>query len=217
MLRRSSGTGELPFEGSRGGRFPMLLPRPRFRTAIVWTLLGRIAERHRRPVQTSQAGPASQPDQLLTRGETPPDVHRDAIHRAVYGAADLLGLAYRSNASVVDCRRSSSASCDCCRPATICWRFTGPGRYRPFASAAVFNPGPAYRIGRLKIRMARTVNSVLASSTALSQISYFSSYVRQRIHFGFVGGVSQLLQPSPPSWRFSIAARLWRRPKRSSR
>jgi len=72
----------------------MLLPRPRFRTAIVWALLGRIAERHRRPVQTSQAGPASQPDQLLTRGvrEPPQDVHRDAIHRAVYGAADLLGL-----------------------------------------------------------------------------------------------------------------------------
>ena len=33
--------------------------------------------------------------------------------------------AYRSNASVVDCRRSSSASCDCCRPATMRWRFTG--------------------------------------------------------------------------------------------
>jgi hypothetical protein len=69
-----------------------------------------------------------------------------------------------------------------------------------FASAAVFNPRSAYRIGRLKIRMARTVNSALASSTARSQISYFFSYVRQRIHFGFVGGLSQLPNPSPPSW-----------------
>jgi hypothetical protein len=93
-----------------------------------------------------------------------------------------------------------------------------PGRYRPFASAAAFNPGPAYRIGRLKIRMARTVNSVLASSTALSQISYFSSYVRQRIHFGFVGGVSQLPHPLPPSWPFSPFTRFpfWDFPKTSA-
>jgi hypothetical protein len=86
------------------------------------------------------------------------------------------------------------------------WRFTGRA-YRLFASAAVFNPGPPYRIGRLKIRIARTVNSALAFSTARSQISYFLSYVPQRIHFGFVGGVSQLPNPLPPSWRFSIAAR----------
>jgi hypothetical protein len=82
-----------------------------------------------------------------------------------------------------------------------------PGRYRPFASAAVFNPGPAYRIERLKIRMARAVNSALAFSTDRSQISYFLSYVPQRIHFGFLGGMSQVPHPSPPSWRFSIAAR----------
>jgi hypothetical protein len=108
---------------------------------------------------------------------------------------------YRSNASVVDCRRSSSASCDCCRPETMRWRALSPLRL-PSST-----PAPAYRIGRLKIRMARTVNSALASSTARSQISYFLSYVRQRIHFGFVGGVSQLPHPLPPSWRFSIAAR----------
>ena len=86
------------------------------------------------------------------------------------------------------------------------WRFTGRA-YRLFASAAVFNPGPAYRIGRLKIRIARTVNSSLAFSTARSQSAYFLSYVRQRFHFGFLGGVSQVPHPSPPSWRFSIAAR----------
>jgi len=81
------------------------------------------------------------------------------------------------------------------------WRVLSPLRLPPSST-----PAPAYRIGRLKIRMARTVNSVLASSTALSQISYFSSYVRQRIHFGFVGGISQVLHPSPPSWLFSMAA-----------
>jgi hypothetical protein len=63
-----------------------------------------------------------------------------------------------------------------------------------------------YRIGRLKIRMARTLNSSLALSTARSQCAYRLSYVRQRIHFGFVGRSSQVLQPFPPSWRFSIAA-----------
>jgi hypothetical protein len=55
-------------------------------------------------------------------------------------------------------------------------------------------------------RAASTVISVSAFSTSRSQTSYFPSYVRHRIHFGFPGGVSQLPHPSPPSWRFSVAA-----------
>jgi hypothetical protein len=149
----------------------MLLPRPRFRTAIVWALLGCTAERHRRPVQTSQAGPASQQDQLLTRGvrEPPQDVHRDAIHRTVYGAADLLGLGI--SLERIRGRLQSRLSSRKLRLV----RLLRTGDYTlavhwpgviAFASAAVFNPRSAYRIGRLKIRMARTVNSALASSTA---------------------------------------------------
>src|SRR6266478_5017331 len=59
--------------------------------------------------------------------------------------------------------------------------------------------------------MAHMVNSAFALSTTRLQIAYFRSNVRQRIHFGFDGGLSQVAQPLPPSWRFSIAARRWRR------
>src|SRR5260370_40076980 len=97
---------------------------------------------------------------------------------------------------------------------TAFWRLLAVSGLFP---AAVFSLRPAYRIGRLKIFLAHTMNSALALSTTRLHTAYFLSYGRQRIHFGFAGGLSQVAQPLPPSWRFSIAARRWRRSKRPSR
>src|SRR5260370_17177901 len=53
--------------------------------------------------------------------------------------------------------------------------------------------------GRRKIRMAHMVNSALALSTTRLHKPYFLSYVRQRIHFGFDAGLSQVAHPLPPT------------------
>ena len=70
---------------------------------------------------------------------------------------------------------------------------------------------------RRKMRAATIANSPLAKLllVAKRQISSHRSAIASISGLG--GGISQVLQPSPPSCRFNIATFRWRRLKRSSR